>query len=177
MPDDISPTATKKTLSKRGPIAALALTAAFLASAAVPGVMGAPARGLLCEVAAAPTIVSPAHQDEIMYLSAPRIVDPRTNTWSVKGMKTLDGDWNKDAIVFTVRPTPTQHPDQIVAPIDPRTVKAYSVTYNDAACAQKNAKGQKQATLLAAKALPEPSHSGVPFYWPPGTWSRAFSPF
>lgn len=177
MPADISPTAKKKTLSKRGPAATLLLTAAFLASAAIPGGTGAPARGLLCDVAAAPTILSPAHQDEIMYLGTPIVSDPATNTWRVKGMKTLDGDWNKDAIVFTVRPTLAQYPDQIVAPIDPRTVKAYSVTYNDAACASRNAKGPKQATLISVKELPKPSHNGVPFYWPPGTWSRAYSSF
>lgn len=124
---------------------AMVLTTAFLASAAIPGMIGAPARMTIGAVAEpifdGSRMVTMMHKQEVMYLNDQHVVDHKNNVWVVKGTTKPDGDVN-DAVLFNVKPSlmndvwswknkgnPFFIPDQVVAPVAPGANNKYLVTY------------------------------------------------
>jgi hypothetical protein len=172
---------------------ALALAGIFAASAAVPGPVGMPARGLAGAIAEAPGMVYMLHKDEPMYLSNPEY-DVRSHTWSVKAVPYSNADYKNEGIRLTVKPSLLNQawssakgqglfrPDVVVAPIAPMprgTRAEYKVTYHGTVHSLFEA-GPKDGVLLAVNEVPpgpKTARSGIPFAWPPGTWDKAFSPF
>ncbi|MEZ0226180.1 MAG: hypothetical protein ACAH83_16615 [Alphaproteobacteria bacterium] len=124
---------------------AMVLTTAFLASAAIPGMIGVPARATIGAIAEpifdGSRMVTMMHKEEIMYLNDQHVVDHKNNVWVVKGTTKADGDVN-DAVLFNVKPSlmndlwswknkgnPFFIPDQVVAPVAPGANNKYIVTY------------------------------------------------
>jgi hypothetical protein len=124
---------------------AMILTTAFLASAALPGMVGTPARHVIGAVSEpiydGARMATMMHKNEIMYLNDEHVVDHAHNTWVVKGTTQPGGDVN-DAVLLNVKPslandlwswknkgTPFFIPDQVVAPVAPGNQTKYMVTY------------------------------------------------
>lgn len=124
---------------------AMVLTTAFLASAAIPGMIGMPARATIGAVTEpimdGARMATMMHKDEVMYLNDQHVVDHKNNVWVVKGTISPDGDVN-DAVLFNVKPSlmndlwswknkgnPFFIPDQVVAPVAPGANNKYLVTY------------------------------------------------
>lgn len=173
---------------------ALLLTAAFFASAAIPGVSGAPARYVGGAAVEAPGMLYTTHKDETVYLSAPQY-DAKTHEWTVRGIPYSNADYDKEGILFKLQPNMltdawsaahkqgVYDPARVVAPIAPAqdgTWTPYRVTYHSATTAFLQT-APKGATLLQVKEAPKEeakaSRSGIPVSLPPGVWSRAFTPF
>jgi hypothetical protein len=125
---------------------AMVLTTAFLASAMIPGMIGAPARATIGAVGEPISdgvkMTLFMHKDEIVYLNDQHIHDAKENVWVVKGTTKPNGDVN-DAILFKVKPSlmndlwqwknkgdPFFLPDRVVSPVAPSgNGTAYRVTY------------------------------------------------
>ena len=124
---------------------AMILTTAFLASGAIPGMIGTPARTVMGSVAEpiidGARMATMMHKDEIMYLNDEHVVDHAHNVWVVKGTTKPGGDVN-DAVLLNVKPSlmndlwswknkgnPFFIPDQVVSPVAPGNQTKYMVTY------------------------------------------------
>lgn len=172
---------------------ALLFGAIFLASAAIPGVNGMPARATLDVAGEIPGMLYMMHKNEAFYLSAPQLADARTNTWTISGRPADVFAPKKDTVLFTVKATPlkqawslaTRHaaftPSQVIASISPKEEKRYRVTYHNATFSFMQAAGHKQAELLEVKEMPpdppQPQRSGIPTALPGTAFRAAFSPF
>ena len=124
---------------------AMILSSIFLASAAIPGMIGTPARHVIGAVAEpvfdGTRMVTMMHKNEIMYLNDEHVVDHAHNVWVVKGTTKPGGDVN-DAVLLNVKPSlmndlwswknkgnPFFIPDQVVSPVAPGNQTKYMVTY------------------------------------------------
>ncbi len=124
---------------------AMILSTAFLASAAIPGMIGMPARHTIGAVAEpvfdGARMATMMHKNEIMYLNDEHVVDHAHNVWVVKGTTKPGGDVN-DAVLLNVKPSlmndlwswknkgnPFFIPDQVVSPVAPGNQTRYMVTY------------------------------------------------
>ncbi|MDE1151196.1 MAG: hypothetical protein PW788_01565 [Micavibrio sp.] len=132
----------EKHLSKKR-AGAFILSTVFLASAAIPGAIGTPARDTIGAVVEpmydGARMTTMMHKD-VYYLNDQHMASHEDNTWVVKGTREK-GAGVDEATLFTVKPSlahdiwnwthkghPFFIPDQVVAPVAPSNNQAYIVT-------------------------------------------------
>ncbi|MEZ0261514.1 MAG: hypothetical protein ACAH80_10925 [Alphaproteobacteria bacterium] len=138
----------KKTGEKhlsRNRAGAFILATAFIASAAVPGMIGTPARtaiGAVTEpVSDGIRMALFMHKSETMYLNDQHVVNEAENIWVVKGTTTPNGGV-EETVLFKVKPSlahdiwqwrtkgdPFFMPDRVVGPVAPGANNKCTVTY------------------------------------------------
>jgi hypothetical protein len=124
---------------------AFILATAFVASAAVPGMVGAPARtaiGAVTEpIGDGVRMALFMHKNETIYLNDQHVVNEAENIWVVKGTTTPNGGV-EETVLFKVKPSlahdlwqwktkgdPFFMPDRVVGPVAPGANNKCTVTY------------------------------------------------
>jgi len=137
--------ATGEKVLSRNRAGAFILATAFVASAAVPGMIGAPARtaiGAVTEpVSDGIRMTLFMHKNETMYLNDQHVVNEAENIWVVKGTTVPNGGV-EETVLFKVKPSlahdiwqwnakgdPFFMPDRVVGPVAPGSNNKCTVTY------------------------------------------------
>jgi hypothetical protein len=183
---------SSKKSKRAGTAIAAGLAAAFLASAAVPGAIGTPARGLLDIATEGPAMIYTTQKDDIFYIDRAKMhYDAAAKAWTIDATIIPDDGTHPGAMRFIVEESVMHNawsrkekhtsfdPPKIVSAIAQGEGR-YAVTYHSLPFAFLKAAKPPEAELLDVKPSPEPpktARSGIPFAWPPGMWDRAFSPF